>query len=177
MKMTEVNKKYIEELISYAKEFGAEDAVYFDIKDIVFDSRTLLKCMFGCNDWGKGLTCPSANPQVTMAQYEEMFKRYSYGIIIHANNKKTNHDISYLIESKAFTDGYYLAFSLSDCAVCKTCAGFEGRDCVNKKKARPAFHSVGIDVFATVKKFGLPLYTLKEGDARSQNWYAAVFIE
>ena len=175
--MIEVNNRYIEELISYAGQLGAVDAVAFQIDDIVFDSRTLLKCMYGCGDWGKGHTCPSANPQVSMAQYEEMFKRYSYGIIIHANDKKTNHDISYIIESKAFTDGYYLAFSLSDCALCKTCAGFEGKDCINKKKARPAFHSVGIDVFATVKKFGLPLYTLREGDERSQNWYAAVFIE
>jgi predicted metal-binding protein len=70
-----------------------------------------------------------------------------------------------------------MAFSLSDCALCKRCAGFDGKPCANKKKARPAFHSVGIDVFATVKEMGLPIHTLREDDERSQNWYAAVFIE
>jgi len=175
--MATADKNYIKELMEYANELGAVNAVYFEIDDIVFDSRTLLKCMYGCGDWGHGLTCPSANPQVTMEQYQTMFKKYSYGLIVHANTKKTNQDISYMLESKAFTDGYYMAFSLSDCAVCNTCAGFDNKSCVNKKKARPAFHSVGIDVFATVKKLSLPIYTLKEDDDRNQNWYAAVFIE
>ena len=42
-----------------ALELGADDAVVFGIEDIVFDSRTILKCMFGCEDWGKAHTCPS----------------------------------------------------------------------------------------------------------------------
>ncbi len=175
--MKKADKKYIESLINFAEEKGAVDAVYFDIDDIVFDSRTLLKCMFGCNDWGYGQTCPSANPQVTMKDYEEMFKKFSYGIIVHANDKKTSQDVSLAVESKAYTDGYYFAFSLSDCALCKECSGFQGKQCIQKKKARPAFHSVGIDVFQTVKKFDLPLYTLKENDERNQNWYSAIFIE
>lgn len=175
--MKKANKVFIDEMVTYANKLGALDTILFDIDDIVFDSRTLLKCMFGCEDWGNGLTCPSANPQVSMKEYEEMFKRYSYGLIVHASNKKTNQDISYLLESKAFTAGYYMAFSLSDCAICKTCMGFSNKPCVNKKKARPAFHSVGIDVFSTVKRLNLPIYTLKEEDERSQNWYAAIFIE
>ena len=100
--MVKADKDYLDSLIEYAYELGAVDAVYFDVKDIVFDPRTLLKCMYGCEDWGFGLTCPSANPQVTMEQYEKMFKKYSYGIIVHANDKKTNHDVSYLLERPRF---------------------------------------------------------------------------
>ena len=43
--------------------------------------------------------------------------------------------------------------------------------------ARPAFHSVGIDVFATVHRFGLPLRTLFDPGKEEQNWYSAVFVE
>lgn len=49
-------------------------------------------------------------------------------------------------------------------------------DCVNPKKVRPAFHSVGIDVFKTVRKFNLPIETLFV-ENQIQNWYSAVFIE
>ncbi|GHT17875.1 hypothetical protein AGMMS4956_21410 [Bacteroidia bacterium] len=42
-----------------AIELGAEHALRFGIDDIVFDARSLLKCMFGCEDWGRGHTCPS----------------------------------------------------------------------------------------------------------------------
>ena len=175
--MTEKQNNYAMQLIKYAYELGAVDAKKFEIDELVFDCRTLLKCMFGCKEWGFGLTCPSANPHVTMEQYEKMIRKYKYGIIIHANNKKPSHDISFKLEKKAFLDGYYFAFSMSDCAQCKICAGFSREQCRNKSKARPAFHSLGIDLYATVKKFDLPLYPLKENDQRTENWYSAILVE
>jgi len=65
--------------------------------------------------------------------------------------------------------------SMGDCAICQECAGFKGKPCLDSGRARPAFHSVGIDVFATVKQFDLPLSTLKSED-EEQNWYSAVFV-
>lgn len=165
-----------EKYIKRALEMGADDAVGFKIEDIEFDPRTLLKCMFGCGDWGKGNTCPSRPASLSPWEYEKLFKKYSWGVIIHSKDKKISQNVSFAIESEAFTDGYYFAFSLSDCALCKECAGFKGLCCVNPRKARPAFHSVGIDVFKTVRKFGLPLNTLKS-ETDEQNWYSAVFIE
>ncbi len=165
--------------ISYVKkaiELGADHAVLFSINDIEFDPRTLLKCMFGCKDWGKGHTCPSRPGSLNPWEYEQIFKKYSWGIIIHSHNKKISQDVSFALESTAFTDGYYFAFSLSDCAICAECGGSKGMGCANPKKARPAFHSVGIDVFKTVRKFGLPINTLKD-PSDEQNWYSAVFIE
>ena len=165
-----------EKYIKKALELGADHAVKFNIDDIAFDPRTLLKCMYGCGDWGKGLTCPSRPGSPAPWEYEKIFKKYSWGIIIHSRDKKVSQDVSFAIESQAFVDGYYFAFSLSDCALCNKCRGFEGCACANPRKARPAFHSVGIDVFKTVHQFNLPLNTLKEPNDE-QNWYSAVFIE
>ena len=77
---------YAEELKKIALEMGAASATSFHISQICFDSRTLLKCMFGCNDWGKGLTCPSRPGSPTMEQYKEMLSRYTWGIIIGGPN-------------------------------------------------------------------------------------------
>jgi predicted metal-binding protein len=165
-----------ERYIRKALEMGADDAVVFKIEDIEFDPRTLLKCMFGCGDWGKGPTCPSRPGNVSLDEYEKMLRQYSWGIIVHAHDKKTTQSISFALESQAFAKGYYFAFSMSDCALCKECVGLKGLPCANVKQARPAFHSVGIDVFATVRKFNLPIYTLTD-EAQEQNWYAAVFVE
>jgi len=166
------NKTYLD----LALNMGADHAVLFQVKDIKFDPRTILKCMFGCNDWGKGNTCPSRSGSLKPWEYKKIFRQYSWGIIIHSTDKVQSQKISFAIERQAFLDGYYFAFSLSDCALCKECAGFKGKGCVNPKQARPAFHSVGIDVYKTVRKFGLPLETLKNED-EPQNWYSAVFIE
>lgn len=163
--------------VSRALELGAADAVEFSISDICFDSRTLLKCMFGCPDWGRSHTCPSRLGSPSMAEYKEMLSRYNGGIIIHTHDKATSQRISFTIEGEAFRDGYYFAFSLSDCAVCRECAAVNNAPCRNPHMARPAFHSVGIDVFRTVHRFGLPLKTLADADSEEQNWYSAVFIE
>jgi len=162
--------------LDLALQLGAAHAVAFETSQIVFDSRTILKCMFGCGDWGKGHTCPSRPASLMPWEYEQIFKKYQGGIIIHANDKKISQEASFAVEQAAFLEGHYFAFSLSDCAICTKCAGFQGRDCVNSRKARPAFHSVGIDVFQTVRQFELPLQTLKD-DSEAQNWYSAVFIK
>ena len=168
---------YADEIRNYALQLGAVDAVLFRIEDICFDSRVLLKCMFGCSDWGKGLTCPSRAGSPSMEQYKEMLSRYSWGLVIHGHDKHLSQKVSFECERKAFVDGYYFAFSLSDCGLCKECAGYCGEDCRNIRKARPAFHSVGIDVFKTVRQLGLPIKTLFDPANEEQNWYSAVFIE
>ncbi len=165
----------------YFTKFGlklcADHAVLFQLKDIVFDSRTLLKCMFGCKDWGKGLTCPPRKGSLLPWEYKKILNNYTWGVIIHSKDKRISQKVSYEIERDAFLKGYYFAFSLSDCALCKKCAGYKNESCINPSKSRPAFHSVGIDVYKTVHQFGLPLKPLKEGEDDKQNWYSAVFIE
>lgn len=168
---------YAQTLQKEALNRGAVSCVPFHLSDICFDSRTLLKCMFGCNDWGKGLTCPSRPHSPSMAEYKEMFSRYQWGVIIGGHDKHITQTVSLALEGLAFGAGYYFAFSLSDCGLCKECAGHTGGECRHVLKARPAFHSVGIDVFKTVCRLGLPIATLTDPAHQEQNWYAAVFVE
>ena len=106
--------EYAEQAIA----LGAVHAVPFVLEDIAFDSRTMLKCMFGCSDWGKGPTCPSRPGSPSPWDYRRIFSEYRWGIIVHAHDKKMSQDISFAIERDAFLDGHPFAFSLSDCACC-----------------------------------------------------------
>jgi predicted metal-binding protein len=170
--MTDDKQRYVD----LALELGAADAVVFGIDDIAFEPRTILKCMFGCEDWGRGPTCPSRPGSLMPWEYEKLLRRYSWGVMVHSAEKKVAQEASYAVEKRAFVDGYYLAFSLSDCCRCAECVGLKGRPCADPKHARPAFHSVGIDVFETAHRFGLPLRTLASED-EPQDWYSAVFVE
>jgi len=165
-----------QEYVDLAISMGAADATAFDIQDIRFDSRTLLKCMFGCPDWGRNHTCPSRPGNPTLAEYREMLTRYPGGVIVHTHDKALSQQISLAVEGAAFRDGDYFAFSMADCSLCAVCAAADNAPCRFPKKARPAFHSVGIDVFATVKALGLPLRTLADPNAEEQNWYSAIFL-
>jgi predicted metal-binding protein len=111
-----------------------------------------------------------------MKEYEEILKRYKWGLIIGCADKELSQKISYELERDYFLDGYYFAFSLSDCSLCKECSKVNDEPCRVPERARPAFHAVGIDVFKTVHKFGLPLSVALDHDAEV-NWYSAVFVE
>jgi len=165
----------MEKYIQTARELGATNVVAVTPDDIVFDGRTLLKCMFGCTDWGKGCTCPSKEGFPPLAELEQLLRKYKTVLIIHSPIKKIAQDAAFAVEREAYMDGDIMVFSMSDCAICETCAGKNGESCRDMKRARPAFHSVGIDVFATVKKLGLPLLPLRE-EGEEQNWYAAVWL-
>ena len=175
-----INKQSItgqsrEKYISIALAEGAEHVIAVTPDDIVFDGRTLLKCMFGCSDWGKGCTCPSRAGFLKPWEFEPLLRKYTSVLIIHSRDKRIAQKASYAVEQAAYIDGDVFAFSMSDCALCSECAGKTHLPCRHPKQARPAFHSVGIDVFATVRKLGLPIETLRAPD-EEQNWYAAVWL-
>jgi len=165
----------MDKYINLAISIGADNVIAVTPDDIVFDGRTLLKCMFGCSMWGKGCTCPSRPGFLSSEEYEKLLRKYKTVLIIHSKDKKVAQKASFEVEKEAFFDGDVLAFSMSDCTLCESCAGHTGESCRNVMKARPSFHSVGIDCFATVKKQGLPIEVLRNKD-EEQNWYAAVWL-
>jgi len=162
--------------VQKALDMGAANVVQFVLSDIVFDPRVVIKCLFGCGDFGKAHTCPYQRSPLTMEEYQRIFSAYKKGIIIGCADKHTSQKISYEIEKQCFLDGHYFAFSLSDCGLCGKCAKATETECRFPEKARPAFHAVGIDVFKTVRQLGLPINVLNDKDD-AQNWYSAVFIE
>jgi predicted metal-binding protein len=169
--------------VKKALEMGANHAAAFVIDDIIFDSRVILKCIFGCADYGKIHTCPYQKSPLSMDEYKKILQNYKRGIIIGCADKYQSQEISFEIERLAFLEGYYFAFSMSDCGLCEKCAKFgdngsdgNGSECRFPQKARPAFHSVGIDVFKTVRRLGMPIDVLRQKEDE-QNWYSAVFIE
>jgi len=161
--------------IDMAYSLGANTVVAVTPEDIVFDGRTILKCMYGCKDWGKGCTCPSRAGFPPLGRMKKLLKKYKTVLIIHSHDKKTAQNASLAVKNEAYLDGDALVFSMSDCALCDECAGRNDEPCRNVMKARPSFHSVGIDVFTTVEKLELPLKPLRSED-EEQNWYAAVWL-
>ena len=165
----------MEKYIELAKSHGAQNVVAITPDEVVFDGRTILKCMFGCNSWGKGCTCPSKPGFLPLDEMERLFRMYKTVLIIHSTEKKAAQNASFAVEVEAYMDGDVMSFSTSDCAICEECAGRSEQPCRNAKKARPSWHSIGVDVFATVNKLGLPLKPLRNEDDE-QNWYAAVWL-
>jgi len=169
-------KELAEKLTNDARILGAAHAVRFRPDDLVFDPRTLLKCMYGCDEYAAKHMCPSRPNALRPWEFERILRRYRWGIIIHTHDCVTAQKVALELERRAFYANRPFAISFSNCTLCDTCAGFDDLPCRHPTQARPDFHSVGIDVFRTVERFDLPVAVLQD-EEEEENWYSAVFVE
>lgn len=132
---------------------------------------TRLKCMWGCPGWGK---C-KCQDLISFDDAVRTVKKYNKILLLHTHDKHLLYKIAMEVERKAFLDGNYFAFSLSECLNCAECATPETRPCNNPKARRPSEHFMGIDVYSTVRKLGLPIKVVQSKE-EEQNRYTFVLI-
>jgi predicted metal-binding protein len=165
----------MEQYIQLAKDLGMTDALLIAPDDIVFDIRAILKCRWGCEEFSeKNIRCHTRK-----TSYDErmgMIKKYKNILLVHSHDA---HELSKAlldIERAAFHDGYYFAFALRFCNLCKKCLVAEGRDCPTPAKVRPCEEAFGIDVYKTVQNLELPCRPL-QNEHEQQNRYGFVLID
>ena len=67
-------------LRTLALNLGATEARVIPAGAVVVENRVVLKCRFGCDDYGKRLTCPPFVPKVD--EFRKMLKDYRYALIV-----------------------------------------------------------------------------------------------
>lgn len=158
--------------IKRAQEFKIITAKIIPAKSIVTAEWVRLKCQFGCDAFGKSLTCPPFSP--APEQTRRMLAQFKYALLIHSSKWTDIRQIVIALEREIFLDGYYKAFGMGagPCNLCQRCA----RYCRHPDQARPSMEACGIDVFTTVKNNGLPIYVLNSRNCKA-NYYGVILIE
>jgi len=165
---------------------GGKDFRWIDPAEIVVGQWVRMKCMYGCSDYGRNASCPPNTPSV--AECRDFFLEYRLGVIFrfskrfddpeerHAWSRGVNMKLVEL-EREVFLAGYHKAFLLfmDNCQLCRECARTRTA-CHNRNLARPTPEGMGVDVFATVTKFGYPIEVLSDYD-QEMNRYAFLLIE
>ena len=174
--------KGIQKLAPYMKmalEKGIDHAIAVETSRVLTAPWVRMKCQFGCAGYGASLCCPPRSP--TPDEMRQMLDSYTHGILLHRRIKKGDRlverltDTAVSLERTLFLDGYYKAWALGSgpCGECKTC---NMKTCVHSDRARPSMEGCGIDVFATVRSYKLPIEVVRDRtDIR--NFYALVLVE
>lgn len=163
-----------EKLIAQAMELGADDSMVFNVCDIAFDPRSLIKCLGGCPY--NVHYCPLArDPQLAKA-LKEIAQTYSWGILIRTHDLAMGQDITLAVERTAFLAGYTFAVGCTECAACEECSIEHAKPCIDMTKLRMPFYAMGIDVYKTVRGLGWELNVLQTQDEVPSN-ITAVFVE
>jgi len=154
----------IDGLLEIAIRMGASDAKAIRSEDIVVRDWVRLKCMFGCDGYGKRLTCPPYSPSPD--ELRKILKEYRWAILFkfekdivkeHCDLIKHQRDLHTFVvrmEKEAFLRGFYSAFGFGAgaCPNCDKDCNLGG--CIHPDLARPSMEGCGVDVFATVEKAG-----------------------
>jgi len=168
------------------REHGFPDFEWIDPGKIIVAQWIRLKCMFGCNEYGKNASCPPNTPLV--AECERFFKEYSEAVVFHFEKivdkpedrfqwtKEVNLRL-FALEREIFLVGYPKAFLLfmDSCYLCNDCQGLRNR-CKNPKSARPTPEAMAVDVFATVKQIGYSINVLTDYSQKMDR-YAFLMID
>jgi len=158
-----------------AKSLKAINAKIISSQDIIFDIRAILKCRWGCEDFFQNsIRCGTRN--TSYQERVEMVKGYDHILLVHSHDARELSIAVLEIEKTAFLDGYYFAFAIRTCNLCKICAEQQGNPCPTPEKIRPCDQSFGIDVYKTARNLGLPCEVL-QSEHDIQNRYGFVLLD
>jgi predicted metal-binding protein len=161
--------------VRMAKDLKMLNARIISPAEIYFDIRAILKCRWGCEDFfNQTIKCNTRN--TSYEERAEMIKAYNNILFVHSHDATAVSRAVVEIERTAFLDGYYFAFAVRYCRLCKTCAVDKGKSCPTPEKVRPCDQSFGIDVYKTARNQGLPCDVLQD-KWDVQNRYGFVLLE
>jgi len=154
--------------IKKAKSIGISRAKIIDTKNVVAENWVRLRCQYGCQEYGKQLTCPPYSPTPEFTR--KMLDEYSKGLLMQIENIYfldepkifiQIKDIVASLEREIFLDGYYKAFGMTagPCRLCKSCD--TNKPCKYASRARPAMEACGIDVYQTARNCGFTMEVVK----------------
>ena len=118
--------------------------------------------------------CPPNTPHPR--EFERALRKFQWGILVQTRPQDIT-EIVVAVEREAFLLGHYLALGLKGgkCFLCAECTAPD-EPCRYPDMARPAMEALGIDVFATLKKAGIPASVKTSGE---EKWffYGLVLVE
>lgn len=165
----------LEKYVNLATDLKMLHAKLITPQDIFFDIRALLKCRWGCEDYYR--RSPRCHDRETTYQERlEMVQRYRHLLLLHAHEAHELSKAVLEIERTAFLDGYYFAFGIRFCNLCKVCVADQGSPCPTPEKVRPCEQAFGIDVYKSARNLGLPCDVLQSKDD-IQNRYGFVLLD
>lgn len=150
-------------------------AIVIDPAEVVTAAWVRLKCQYGCEGYGRYLVCPPHSPD--HQQFRRVLECYRRALLLHFAPEAEVKAVMAELERRVFLLGAWKAFALGagPCYFCSQCTAGK-QPCRHPEKARPAMEACGIDVFSTVKKFGLPINVVTSS-AQCPNFYALLLVD
>lgn len=157
------------------RDLGFFDVIPIDPREVVFAPFARNKCQFGCRS-ADDKTCIH-NRDLPLEETRKQVRSYHRAFLLRGEPPTDTFQRKVLAaEALAFKAGCYKAFAYwaGPCSICPDCD--LSAPCTNPTHHRPSMEGSGIDVFATVRKAGETLHTLK-AKGEVIKYYALLLLE
>jgi len=175
-----------EEIEKKISDFGFKDFKWLDPEKIIVSHWVRMKCMFGCDEYGRTASCPPNLPSVS--ECERFFREYKEAVVFHFVKKVAKPEDRFAwtrkinlkllkLEREIFLSGFERAFLifLDSCNICQDCPGIKEK-CKEPKLARPTPEAMCVDVYSTVRRLGYPVQVLSRY-TQEMNRYSFLMIK
>ncbi|MBN2111924.1 DUF2284 domain-containing protein [Candidatus Woesearchaeota archaeon] len=161
-------------VLGVGKEHGIDEAMITYTSKIDVKDWVLLKCKYGCGNYGKSYSCPPNS--IPTEEMRKIMREYKRAIFVVSKTKSPEDQKKFKkilldMEKELIKNEFYKAFALVPCACdrCEICGTIEGRPCSNKDN-RPCIEGTGIDIFSLAKKHKKNIQTLKQMKEASESY-------
>ena len=146
----------MESAVTQLLEGGADIAVAIPVSKIVTAAWPVMKCRYGCPNYGHNRCCPPFSP--SWKEMEAILGGYSRAILFRTHSIGAGTSLAVDVAAGLFRRGYYkaLAFGTGPCRLCAKCTP---ESCPQPWKTAPSMEACGVDVFATVRNAGIEVAT------------------
>jgi predicted metal-binding protein len=167
-----MNKLLFEDLRRFAVDLGAVDAKIISTNDVVVENRVVLKCKYGCSEYGRNWSCPPYVPSVE--EFRSILKEYEYAMIVVFQSsaelndlenfykvwneeKRKAHEAILKLEKYAFNKGFTFALGMipGSCKLCSKCD--VTKPCIHPEMLRFSPESVGVNLIKTLENAKISL--------------------
>lgn len=157
-----------------AINLGATDAKVISTNSIITGHWVRMKCQYGCDGYGKCLTCPPYSPG--SHETRKIIDSYKKAIFIKGDEHTDISMIAQKLERLLFLEGYYKAWGMGagPCRICSRCTIKQG--CRHPYEARPSMEACGIDVFQTVRNNGYSIKVLRSCREKG-NYFGLILVK
>ena len=148
----------METAIKQLLDGGADVAVEIAASSVATAAWTVMKCRYGCPQYGRNLCCPPFAP--SWREMDDILACYRRAILFRVHDMSAGTPLAIEVTAGLFRRGYYkaLAFGTGPCRRCKVCKGKPG-ECPEPHATAPSMEACGVDVFATVRANGIEVST------------------
>jgi len=182
-------KMNLDEVLGVAGKSGALAIKPIAKESIAVAEWVRMKCQFGCDTYGRNITCPPYTPDLDFVR--NLIESYSTILLMHfqysskdedeyiKNAREINKNVV-TVERELFLKGFYKVFSLhpGPCKLCgksEDCKGITGL-CNNPLEKRSSPEGFGIDLFTTARSNGFPIEVV-QNYKDTENHYGLLYIE